>query len=224
MLFENNIIKANTIEDAWRDAMWCCVRNGYDYKIEHGSYVGQIRRQLPYLIIIIDKPGTRPFNFHVPDHLNFVPTTEEAINEYFMQYIVGTEKAENEDYTYSEYINQQLDRTIEILNESHGNSNQASIFVGEPSLIYKDDPPCLRNISFKVVNGKLNMTVYFRSWDIVAALPQNLGGLQLLKEYILAFLEFPVEDGQLICYSSGAHLYEQYFPLVNELCVDKIII
>ena len=164
MPFDNNIIEAKTISDAWRDAMWACVRNGYDYKIEGGSYIGQIRRQLDYVVIRITEPWTRPLAAQTPEGSGIPsPTSDESIEEYFMQYIIGNEKADNEVYTYSEYITQQLDEAIDILNKSKGNSNQASIFVGEPKLIYENDPPCLRNISFKVVNGKLNMTVYFRS-------------------------------------------------------------
>ncbi|HHX77218.1 MAG TPA: hypothetical protein GX697_02575, partial [Firmicutes bacterium] len=52
MVFENNIVRARTIEDAWREIMWCCVRKGYDYPVRGGSYKGQIRRQLDYAVII----------------------------------------------------------------------------------------------------------------------------------------------------------------------------
>ena len=51
---------------------------------------------------------------------------------------------------------------------------------------------------------------------------ENLGGLQLLKEMVLTFLDFDVEDGDLIAMSDGLHLYEMYFPVVNMLNVDKI--
>ena len=85
-----------------------------------------------------------------------------------------------------------------------------------------DDPPCLRVITFKVVRGLLQMSLFFRSWDLFAGLPENLGGLQLLKEYVLAQLDFEVQDGPIVAYSDGLHIYEQYFGLVNALNVDKI--
>ena len=68
------------------------------------------------------------------------------------------------------------------------------------------------------------MCLYFRSWDMYAGFPENLGGLQLLKEYALSYLEdfFPVVDGEIIAFSDGLHLYEQYFDLANKLNVDKI--
>ena len=69
------------------------------------------------------------------------------------------------------------------------------------------------------------MTVYFRSWDLYAGLPENLGGLQRLKEIVLEYLqaaEMQVEDGKIIAFSDGLHLYDQYFQIVDTLNVDKV--
>ncbi len=220
-LFENNIIKTKTLNDAWRDTLWCCIRNGYDYIIEKGSYEGQIRKQLDYLCIIIEEPYDQPFKFFTPPGIP-EPTNEVKINKYFIDYLMSDTVKENEDYTYGAYINLQLPKVIKILNDSKGNTNQASITIGEPHSVNLNDPPCLRLIDFKIVNKQLNMSIFFRSWDIFAALPENLAGLQLLKNYVLLNLNFPVNDGKIIAYSSGAHIYEMYFPIVNSLNVDQI--
>jgi hypothetical protein len=45
--FKNNCVEGIRIDDAWRNAMWLCIKNGYDFVVKGGSYVGQIRRQLP---------------------------------------------------------------------------------------------------------------------------------------------------------------------------------
>ncbi len=224
MLFENNVVKTNTIENAWREIMWCCVRNGYDYPVKGGSYVGQLRRQLDYAVVRISEPWTRPLAVRTPEGCGIPsPTDADKIDEYFLNYIVGENKAEHEDYTYGQYIYPQLKKVVDILNEAEGNTNQAAITVGEPDSIHQEDPPCLRVITFKVIEGRLQMGLFFRSWDLFAGLPENLGGLQLLKEYVLTFLEFPVEDGPIVAFSDGLHIYEQYFTLVNALNVDKII-
>ena len=223
MPFENNIIIDNTIEDAWRSVIWCCVRNGKDYVVEGGSYIGQIRRQLPYVVIDIRQPWTRPLAPRMPEGCGIPPTTtDEKIIDYFVNYIFGTEKSENEDYTYGQFINPQVNQCIRILNESNGNSNQSCITIGDGNSISLQSPPCLKVITFKVIEGKLQMSVVFRSWDLYAGFPENLGGLQILKEYVLSQLEFEVEDGNLVAYSDGLHLYEQYFGLVNVLSIDKI--
>lgn len=217
-------VHSPTIDSAWREAMWLCVRRGYDFLVKGGSYVGQIRKQLEHAAIVIDRPGTRPLEPILPPSIP-APTSEEKIISYFNRYLFGYQRAENEVYTYGQFIWEQLTRIIDLLAKSRGNTNQATICIGNERTTFLDDPPCLRSISFKVVDGRLNMTVYFRSWDLYAGLPENLAGLQLLKEYVLDMVTdggVDAVDGKIIAFSDGLHLYEQYFQIVDQLNVDKI--
>jgi thymidylate synthase len=209
-------VNAIDLNDAWRNTMWSCVRYGEDYKIKKGSYEGQIRRQLTGLYLHIDFPGKKPVVFYTPPGIP-QPTNEERIEKYFYDYIITNTKCDTEDYTYGQFIAPQVSKVIDILNEAQGKTNQATMNIGGKSNINMDDPPCLRVVDFKVSNKKLILTAFFRSWDIFTGLPENLGGLQLLKEYILMHLNFSVSDGPMIIYSSGAHLYEMYFPIVNQM-------
>lgn len=222
MIFQHNIITGKTIDDVWRDSMWCCIRNGYFYTVEQGSYKGQLRKQLDYVVIIVEQPGSKPLAVKVPETLGFSsPTSETKIYNYFINYLISDAIPQNTQYTYGQFITSQIDQVINKLKNSNGNTNQATITIGNEKSVYLEDPPCLRLIDFKVVNKRLNMHLFFRSWDLFSALPENLGGLQLLKEYVLSFLP-QFEDGKIIAYSSGIHLYEMYFPLANQLCIDKI--
>lgn len=215
-------ISERTIEQAWRMSLWYCARYGYSYKVEKGSYEGQIRKQLNHLTVVIEEPYIRPLAVSLPENRGIpAPTSEEKIQAYFFEYLATDTKGEKEDYTYGQYIAPQLPEVINLLNRSGGATNQACIGIGDQESVKLADPPCLRVVDFKVVEGKLNLSLFFRSWDIFVGFPENLGGLQLLKEYILSHLEFPVEDGPIIAYSSGAHIYEQYFPLVNLLNVHQ---
>ncbi len=216
------MIKERTIEDAWRMTLWYCARYGYDYTVEKGSYEGQIRRQLDKLIVTVEEPWTRPLAVTLPEHLGIPsPTSDERINQYFYDYLITDTKVYGEDYTYGEKISKQIDTAIKLLNISSGNTNQACMNIGGEEMILLSDPPCLRVVDFKVVLGQLVMTVFFRSWDLFAGFPENMGGLQLLKEYVLANLKFDVEDGPIVAYSSGGHIYEQYFPIVNQLNIHQ---
>lgn len=216
------LINERNIEQAWRMTMWACARHGYSYKIEKGSYEGQLRKQLDHLVVVIEEPYLRPLAVTLPENLGIpAPTSEEKIQSYFYEYLLTDNKGEEEDYTYGQYISPQLPALIELLNNSGGATNQACISIGDKDSITLLDPPCLRVVDFKVVDGRLTMTLFFRSWDVFVGFPENLGGLQLLKEYILMNLNFPVEDGPIIAYSSGAHIYEQYFSIVNSLNVHK---
>jgi thymidylate synthase len=215
-----NYVETYNIGDAWREVMWLCLKKGYDYVVagKTGSYIGQIRKQLENVTIKILEPGKRPLAPIMPPNIP-PPTTDENIEKYFLEYIMSKEIHGNEDYTYGSYIEPQLPYIIEKLIQSKGNTNQATISIGDREASKLADPPCLRVIDFKVVNGYLHMSIFFRSWDLFCGMPENLGGLQMLKEYVLANIEneFPVLDGQLIAYSSGLHLYEQYFDLVKML-------
>lgn len=65
---------------------------------------------------------------------------------------------------------------------------------------------CLRGIDTWIDGGKLNFWCYFRSWDLWGGFPVNLGGIQLLKEYMSA--EIGVEDGELLVSCKDLHVYE----------------
>lgn len=222
--FKTNYVEGIGIGNVWREVMWLCVMQGYDFVVKGGSYVGQIRKQLPYVVLRIKEPGKRPLSPIVSPPWPS-PTSEEKIEKYFLEYLMEDKLKENEQYTYGSYIKPQLPRVIDLLKSSNGNTNQACVSVGGKESIFLPDPPCLRVIDFKVVNGKLNMTVFFRSWDLFAGLPENLGGLQMVKEYVLAHLDgLNLVDGDLIAYSDGLHIYDQYFELVNALNVDKIAV
>ncbi len=200
--------------------MWHCARFGYKYRVERGSYEGQERKQLDYLAVIVTEPRTRPLAVSLPEQLPFPsPTSEKRIENYFLRYLMSEEIADNQDYTYGYYIAKQVDKIIDILNT--GNSNQACITIGDIASVHQHYPPCLKVIDFKVVDGKLDMSLYFRSWDLFAGMPENLGGLQMLKEYLLMNLDKIYGDGKIIAYSSGAHIYEQYYPLVDQLNIHK---
>ena len=92
-------------------------------------------------------------------------------------------------------------------------NNQMVLQVAHPTDMLLQDPPCLRQIDTRIQDGKLHFYPYFRSWDLWGGLPANLGGIQLLKEYISA--EIGVEDGEIIASSKGLHIYDYAFDLAK---------
>lgn len=70
----------------------------------------------------------------------------------------------------------------------------------------KRSSQCLRGIDTWIDEGKLNFWCYFRSWDLWGGFPVNLGGIQLLKEYMAD--EIGVEDGCMIVSCKDLHVYE----------------
>lgn len=115
------------------------------------------------------------------------------------------------------YNNGEILNQVELLiwtykNKGHRN-NQMILQVGQPTDMLLKDPPCLRHIDTRIQDGKLHFYPYFRSWDLWGGFPANLGGIQLMKEYIAN--EIGVEDGEIIASSKGLHLYDYSFDLAK---------
>jgi len=197
-------IEARDIPEAW----FLCIRKvleaGYEYTIGRGSFQGNKRKELDLVVVQIRQPGIRPLVPDVPQGIS-PPTTIDYVESY-LPYLMSSCKAENEEYTYGEDIEPQLPEVIRMYQESGFNTNQAFMAIGSRESIYLSDPPCLRGIHTRVRYGKLHFVVYFRSWDLWGGFPSNLAGLQLMKEYMAG--EVGVGDGELICLSSGMHLYD----------------
>jgi thymidylate synthase len=81
--------------------------------------------------------------------------------------------------------------------------------------------PCLRGLDFKIKDGQLITSVVFRSWDLYAGFPENMGGFTLLNEYIADQLE-GVKPGPLAFTSAGLHCYGyQMEPVMSILKKEK---
>ena len=208
---EISVIKARDLCEAWFLCLRRALTEGYEYKIERGSYAGQRRKELDFVVVQIEHPGTRPLVPDVPQGVP-APSSMEYVESY-LPYLMTAHRREGEQYTYGQYLEKQIDEVIRMYREDGYNTNQAYMAVGDSQSIYLNDPPCLRMIDTRVREGKLNFVVYFRSWDLWAGFPSNLAAIQLVKEYMAA--EIGVDDGELIASSKGLHLYEYAWELAK---------
>ncbi len=198
------MIVARTIEEAWFQACRECMKNGYEYRIGRGSFEGHVRKQLSHLALKIVKPETRPLTIFWKG-IAIATATDNQIDKYFTDYIINPDKKENEEYTYGSRIAPYLEDVIDMLSQTPG-TNQATIEVGRPEDIRLEYPPCLRILSWKVIPDGLQLTSFWRSWDGRNGFPVNVGGLQLLNEFI-AF-ESGLKSGPQVLYSDGFHIYD----------------
>jgi thymidylate synthase len=216
-------LKAKTIADAWFQLIYNIFDNSYTQQIQRGSFEEeQYRLQYPGIGVYIEHPSEDMVPV-IPPALGIPsPTTMEYIEDYFANYLMDPELSENETYKYASRIHHpmpsggtQLERAVSMLKETPL-TNQAVVEVGAPEdfdLCYgkdgKLDPPCLRLLDFKAVpEGEdllLTVTAYFRSWDLWAGFPSNLGGIELLKQYAAG--EAGLKNGPMYAYSAGAHIY-----------------
>jgi thymidylate synthase len=197
-------VEALSLPEAWFLCLRAAMTQGYEYKIDRGSFAGQRRRELDLTVVQVREPGIRPLVPDVPQGVP-PPTTMEYVESY-LPYLMTSFRAPNEEYTYGEDLEPQMEEVIRMYRNYGPNTNQAYMAVGSRQSIYQEDPPCLRGIHTRIRYGRFHFVVYFRSWDLWGGFPSNLAGLQLMKEYMAD--EVGVPDGELICLSSGLHLYE----------------
>lgn len=221
-------IEARDLPDAWFQCIYHVFETDgvHEYVIDRGSFEGQKRREFDIVMTHIKYPGTRPLIPDIPSELGIpAPTSMEYVEEY-LQYLMTDKKADNELYTYGERLMNPkvciegieyplgvspVMEVIEIYKKGKQGTNQAIMEVGMPQDIRLEDPPCLRLIDTRLMEGKLHFIIYFRSWDLWAGFPSNLAAIQLLKEYMCH--EIGVEDGTITAISKGLHLYEYAFDL-----------
>jgi len=208
---EITTIEAKTLPEAWFLCIKEAMDNGYEYVIDRGSHQGAKRKELYSTTIRVEYPGSRPLVPDVP--LGVPPPSSMDYVESYLPYLMVGTKEKNEQYTYGEDIDYQLKELVRIYKEGGFGTNQACMSIGSKESIFLESPQCLRVIDTRVWEGKLTFYVYFRSWDLWAGFPSNLAAIQLLKEYVA--LELDVEDGELIAYSKGLHLYSHHWKLAN---------
>jgi thymidylate synthase len=206
-----SVIGARDLSEAWFLCLRKTLTEGHEYKIDRGSYAGQHRKELDFVVVQVRNPGTRPLTPSTPQGVP-PPTSMEYVESY-LPYLMTAHKGEGEQYTYGQYLEKQIPQVIRMYKEDGYNTNQAFMAVGDDQSISLTDPPCLRAIDTRIRDNKLHFIVYFRSWDLWAGFPSNLAAIQLLKEYMAG--EIGVDDGELIASSKGMHLYEYAWELAR---------
>jgi thymidylate synthase len=206
-----SVIEARDLSEAWFLCLRKTLTEGYEYKIDRGSYAGQHRKELDLVVVQVRNPGTRPLVPTTPQGVP-PPTSMEYVESY-LPYLMTAHKGEGEQYTYGQYLEEQIPKVIKMYKEDGFNTNQAFMAVGDKESISLPDPPCLRAIDTRIRDNKLKFIVYFRSWDLWAGFPSNLAAIQLLKEYMAS--EIGVDDGELLAMSKGLHLYEYSWELAR---------
>lgn len=191
----------------------------------------QKRLQADLAVAEINYPEARPLGVVFPENSGIPPVcTQGSIEDYFANYLMNADVSVNEEYTYgSRMLNfphfipiadnlsdelkiklhrsisfNQIEWVINHFKEAPGN-NHCCVEIAKGDDVQLKHAPCLRLLSFKIVNGRLNITVFFRSWDFWSGFPTNLGGIQLLNEYMAS--EIGIKTGKMFAVSDGLHVY-----------------
>jgi thymidylate synthase len=90
-------IDARDLSEAWFLSLRAALTEGYEYRIDRGSFEGQRRKELDLAVVQIRQPGIRPLVPDVPPGVP-PPTTMEYVESY-LPYLMTSCKAEGEQYT-----------------------------------------------------------------------------------------------------------------------------
>ena len=72
---------------------------------------------------------------------------------------------------------------------------------------------------FKLRDGRLHLSIFFRSHDFAGAYPANLYGLARLLQYVCC--EVGAEPGSISTTSASAHIYEHDWDWVGRMLTDS---
>lgn len=114
----------------------------------------------------------------------------------------------------------QIDKIVELL-KNDPETRQAVVVLRDP---YRDlfekskDVPCTIAMSFRIRNGKLNMTTHMRSNDLVWGFPYDVIQFCLLQMTIAE--ELGIENGTYTHHADSLHIYERHAKMMQE-CVSK---
>ncbi|MDD5156041.1 MAG: thymidylate synthase [Candidatus Omnitrophica bacterium] len=223
------------LDDAWFQTLSQILEKGHIYTINRGSYEGQKRLEFDFVTVRVRKPSHQIIPI-IPEGMSIPAPTDMDYIQGYLSYLMTGSKTETEDYTYGERLVDpkvkikqnvegkemfkdiplnvnQIEEVIRMYKEKGYGTNQATMEIGMPSDIKLADPPCLRIIDTRIRYGKLHFVLYFRSWDLWGGFPSNLGGLQLVKQYMAE--EIGVDDGEIIAVSKGLHLYDYSWDLAK---------
>jgi len=229
MKFQPVQIISNDLNDCYFTLLNYIYNYGRKYKIDTGSFAGAHRLEFDFCSGFINYPHQRPLAPIMPEGIPPTVTDEELELKYFPNYLMNPVLDGNEHYKYSSWINgtdhykefnyteTPLEWIIRHFREKGYGNNHCFINVGNVDsgfnydIPYKDEnerktSPCLRGIDFKIKDNYLIMSVIFRSWDLYAGFPENMGGMALLNEYVAG--ELGIYPGPLAFTSAGLHCYD----------------
>jgi len=218
-------ISAFDCPDAWFRTLNCIWQEGDTFKVGFGSEETETKKL--NISIEIAHPENRPL---VSDK---APCDMRYVQGYALEYLWCGEKQDEETYTYGSRLNTPINQIEEAVQRyvQEQCDRQVTMVIRLPEDVKKyvrdkkHEPPCLSLIDTEILEGKMHLTCYFRSWDAYAGLPANIAGLQLFNEAFVKEINsrgnLELETGKLIFHSKNCHIYQRQYKLVEELISPK---
>jgi thymidylate synthase len=209
-------IRARSISDAWQRGLNLIWRQGDEITDERGT---RIREILSMQIVVED-----PYREMIPAGYSW---NEERLEEYARQLLSGNNPGF--EYTYGERLRawalpgsaplDQIEQAVLRLRSSSSTRRATAVTWIAPVDCAKEEVPCMIVDDFKLRDGRLNLSVFFRSHDFAGAYPANLYGLARLLQFVAG--ETGAEPGVISTTSASAHIYEHDWDWVLRMLIGK---
>jgi len=150
------------------------------------------------------------------------------VNFYALKYL-WSGVIEDETYTYGSRLREPIDQVDYAIRRiiEEPRDRQITMVIRLPEDIKKQlkdqkhEPPCLSLMDIEVMDNKLHLTCYFRSWDAYAGLPSNIAGIQIFNEALVSEINarggLNLQTGKLVFHSKNCHIYERLYENIKEL-------
>jgi len=205
-------IRARTISDAWHRGLSLIWRQGAEITDERGT---KIREILSLQVVVED-----PYREMIPTEYSW---NEERLEEYARQLLSGNNPGF--EYTYGERLRawhlpdtpslDQIEQVILRFKASANTRRATAVTWIAPVDAFKDEVPCMIVDDFKLRDGRLHLSIFFRSHDFAGAYPANLYGLARLLQYVSR--EIGAKPGSISTTSASAHIYEHDWDFVEKM-------
>ena len=89
-------IGGTNLPDCWHQTLYEAIKVGRDFKIDRGSYTGQVRKEFDYITIHSHCPGTGELLPKLNPALKLDdPCAQDFLDQYLPYLMTGEEKKEN---------------------------------------------------------------------------------------------------------------------------------
>ena len=167
--FKPIFIEGTTLGDVWYQLLWAIYESGREFVKTSGSRIGMKTYALDFVSGFIHYPHIRPLSPIMPEGSKIPsPTTDEKINEYFINYLMDNKLSRNEHYRYSTWIKgdnveksyeqnhniceiDQLDWLIKHFKTNGYGNNHGYIVIGNPSSCLEYDKPYMKCLNCNVI-------------------------------------------------------------------------
>jgi thymidylate synthase len=150
----------------------------------------------------------------------------EADFENYWKHFISEAKSEGVDYGYGERLQNwrgrnQLKEVVARLQKSPDTKRATISLLDAVDLETLEDAPCLVIVTFSISDGRLHMSVIYRSHDMFEGWPLNTLALVRLQQQVAALVGVPI--GHTTIHSQNAQVYERQLPDAKAK-VDKYLL